>query len=351
MKKRLFNIILIFTISIGFIAYHFRTVDTASVWEGLKNAHIGWLFGGMFAMFLYWLLEAFILHRISRKVTIHSTIGEAFRITLVGQFFNTITPLATGGQPAQLYILTKNGMDAGAASSVLLIKLIVYQGMLVVNSLIVLLFGYHYLLNGSLPKMSVLILMGFTLNTLFIVALIVVGKNKKIASLIVHFLLKPVSFFTKTETYSSLKNNVEQKMNLFHAESKRISVDLKLLLQCSVLTTLQLWLFFSIPYFVLQGVGAGPLDLLQIIAFHTFIIMFSSLIPIPGGSGGAELSFSLLFGLILDPTTLVLSLFLWRFITYYSCILFGSISLMVKKKEKAQDFGKTTRGVEMNPHR
>lgn len=332
LKNKQFNIILIFIISFGFIAYHFRTVDIAIVWEGLKHANIIWLLAGMFVMLLYWLLEALVLYRISRKVYTQQTILQSIKITMAGQFFNTITPFASGGQPGQLYMLAKNGMDVGVGSSVLLIKFIVYQAMLVINSLIVLLFGYHYLLYGSIPKLSVLIITGFILNLIVIIALITVVKSKRIASFIVHMLLKSVSFFIKKGKYATLKNTADQKLHSFHLESNRMSFDMKLLLRCSVLTTWQLWLFFCIPFFVLQGVGVPHVDLFQVIAFHSFIIMFSSMIPIPGGSGGAELSFSLLFGLILEPATLVLCLFFWRFITYYSCILFGSISLFVKRK-------------------
>lgn len=331
-KKRLFQIIPVFAVSIAFIAYHFRTVDIASVWAGFKNADTVWLFGAMFAMFLYWLIEALVLHQISKKVTMHQTVGQSFKITMAGQFFNTITPFATGGQPAQLYMLTKNGLNAGAGSSVLLTKFIVYQSMLIINSLFVLLFGYHYLLNGTISKLSALIIFGFVLNTIVIIALIIVGRHRRIASILAQFLLKPVSFFIKSETYTDLKNAIEHRLDSFHTESKRMSVDFKLLLQCSVLTTVQLWLFFSIPYFILQGVGVAQLDMVQIIAFHTFIMMFSSIIPIPGGSGGAELSFSLLFGLILNPATLILSLFLWRFVTYYSCILFGAFFITSHRK-------------------
>ncbi|WP_062052560.1 lysylphosphatidylglycerol synthase transmembrane domain-containing protein [Bacillus sp. JCM 19034] len=332
MKSRLFQIILVFTISFGFIAYHFRKVDIATVWIGLKSANVFWLFGGMGAMFLYWLLEAFVLHRISKEVNGRQNVWQSFKITMAGQFFNTITPFASGGQPAQLYMLSKIGMDIGSGSSVLLIKFIIYQAMLVINSFIVLLFGYRYLLNGAIPNLSVLIIVGFALNAIVVVALITVGKSKRVASSIVHTLLKPVSLFLKKEKTAALKVTVDQKLHSFHLESKRLSFDYKLLFQCSTLTTVQLWLFFSIPYFVLQGVGVTQLNPFQIIDFHAFIMMFSSLIPIPGGSGGAELCFSLLFGLILDPAPLVLSLFLWRFITYYSCILFGSLSLLSKKE-------------------
>lgn len=338
-KNRVFNILLAFIISFGFIAFHFRGVNLATVWEGLKEAHMTWLIAGMFAMFLYWFLESLVLNQMTRQVSTGQTIWQSIKITMAGQFFNTITPFASGGQPGQLYLMAKDGIDVGVASSVLLIKFIVYQAMLVTSSAIILIFGYSYLQEGAIPGLSMMIIIGFMLNTGVIIMLITVFKNKQIASFLVHMLLKPASLFMKKDKYAALKVKVDQKLHAFHVESNRMSFNIKLLLRCSLLTIAQLWIFFSIPYFVLQGIGIPQIDLFQVIAFHSFIMMFSSLIPIPGGSGGAEFSFSLLFGLIMGPAALVLCLFFWRFITYYSCILFGSFFLFTKRKLQKASIG------------
>lgn len=331
-KNRIFNLLLVLSISLGFIALQFRNIDTPTVWEGFKNARISWLIIGMFIMCLYWLLESLVLYKMAKKVHKQQTLWQSIKITMVGQFFNTITPFSSGGQPAQLYMMVKNKIGAGVGSSILLIKFIVFQAMLVLSSIVVLLFGYGYLQNKSIPQLSMLIIIGFILNTVVIITLITVAKSKRVASFIAHMLLKPISFFVKKERYTKWENKLDQKLYAFHVESNRMSFDSRLLLECSLLTILQLWLFFSIPFFIMHSVGMAQVNVFQVIAFHSFIMMFSSLIPIPGGSGGAEYSFSLLFGLVLSPARLLLCLFFWRFITYYSCLLFGSFFLIAKRK-------------------
>lgn len=58
--------------------------------------------------------------------------------------------------------------------------------------------------------------------------------------------------------------------------------------------------------------------------------MFATVMPTPGGAGGAEYTFTLLFGMLLGPAKLLMALVLWRIITYYSCIVFGAGALLIK---------------------
>ena len=56
--------------------------------------------------------------------------------------------------------------------------------------------------------------------------------------------------------------------------------------------------------------------------------------PIPGGAGGAEYSFTLLFGgFIANQEKLVIALILWRIFTYYLGIFLGAFALKFKKSE------------------
>ncbi|WP_208559375.1 lysylphosphatidylglycerol synthase transmembrane domain-containing protein [Marinilactibacillus kalidii] len=333
-KNKLINFAIILCISFGYIIFHFRDLNLNEAAKNLRQIEVSWLLLGMGIMCIYWFLEALVLCKMSNKTQTRQSLWKSIQITMIGQFFNTITPFSSGGQPAQLFMMVKNGISIGVGSSVLLMKFIVFQAMLVFSSIIVLLFGHEYLQSNTIPQLNTLILVGFGLNTLVIITLISIAKSKRVAFFIARSILKPVSFFIKRERYLKWKEKLDQKLVSFHEESNRMSFDLKLLFQCSVLTLVQLWLFFSIPYFVIHGLGIANINFFQVIAFHAFIMMFSSLVPIPGGSGGAEYSFSLLFGLILQPTILILCLIFWRFITYYSCIIFGSFFLFVAGKKQ-----------------
>ena len=43
-------------------------------------------------------------------------------VALVGQYYNAATPFASGGQPVQVYYMSRFGVSAGNSSSVLIIK-------------------------------------------------------------------------------------------------------------------------------------------------------------------------------------------------------------------------------------
>ncbi len=59
--------------------------------------------------------------------------------------------------------------------------------------------------------------------------------------------------------------------------------------------------------------------------------MIISLFPIPGGAGGAEYSFSVLFSSFIGANSkLVLAMLLWRLLTYYFGMFAGMFALVIK---------------------
>ena len=62
---------------------------------------------------------------------------------------------------------------------------------------------------------------------------------------------------------------------------------------------------------------------LNILVFSVIIELGSSIIPIPGGSGMNEISFTVIFGSIFPEGTVFWGLLVWRFMTYYLYILQG----------------------------
>ena len=63
---------------------------------------------------------------------------------LIEALFNGITPFASGGQPAQLFALLQSGVDAGRATSILLMKFVVYQSMIVLNFIVCFIFRISF---------------------------------------------------------------------------------------------------------------------------------------------------------------------------------------------------------------
>ena len=65
-------------------------------------------------------------------------------------------------------------------------------------------------------------------------------------------------------------------------------------------------------------------SLWNMLAAQTLVMLIVSITPLPGGAGGAEGGFLLFFTMFFKENILP-GVLLWRIITYYSCILIGSI--------------------------
>ncbi|MBA3925943.1 lysylphosphatidylglycerol synthase transmembrane domain-containing protein [Listeria rustica] len=337
-SRHLISILLVVAISVGFIYFQFRDVKWSTVFDVLKHVNLVYIGIACLAMFLYWWLEAVVLHRFAKQADPTLKLRTSFRITMIGQFFNSVTPFASGGQPAQLYLLTRRKIDIGLASSVLLIKFIIYQAVIVGTFIFFLIVGFP-LLGHTTFEIKYLILIGFVINLGVIVFLMTVAKSERVAAAIVHLLLKPALLFVKKEKREGIRESADSKIFSFHEESVRFSGNKRLIWECVGYTTLQIVFYLSIPYFVLLSMGVTDVGLMTVMTYHAFVMKLSSSIPTPGGSGGAEYSFTSFFGMVLSPDKLVIGLILWRLITYYSCTIFGAIAMIPFGRRKNRQLG------------
>lgn len=105
-----------------------------------------------------------------------------------------------------------------------------------------------------------------------------------------------------------------------------------LLTACSWLSTLLI-----VPA-ILYGFGVNIKDkIFRLILLQFVVQFFLSFIPIPGGSGLAEIGFFSIFGKYLPKHLQALSVALWRLLSYYLNILVGGVCflrLFSRNKEK-----------------
>ncbi|XRF77948.1 flippase-like domain-containing protein [Pediococcus acidilactici] len=107
--------------------YSLRGVNLHQVSHDILNLNVGWLLVALLCIILYLGFEA-----VATKVLVESngdrlSWKDAIRIPLIEQLFNGLTPFSSGGQPAQLVALMQSGIEGGRASSVLLMKFVVFQ--------------------------------------------------------------------------------------------------------------------------------------------------------------------------------------------------------------------------------
>ncbi|KRL05975.1 hypothetical protein FD46_GL000307 [Liquorilactobacillus oeni DSM 19972] len=310
-----------------------RDVSFSELIGDIKRLQWGWLLVAFLSMFFSLFFEAAVVKALLHKETMTLRWRDALRIPFIEQLFNGITPFSSGGQPAQLFAMLQSGADAGRATSVLLMKFVVYQSMIVVNFIFALTTGFHYVAD-KMQVLSLLFVLGFVVHLCVIVALLMVMYWYNFTKKTVKFFFKPFKKFSKTDRYEKLEVKIDEKIDNFYEESLRLKKDGRLLLKISCLTLVQLFFYYVIPYFILLGLGISGVNFWMIVTMHILIVMVISLFPIPGGSGGAEYSFSTIFSsFITNSSKLILAMILWRIITYYFGMFLGMVALVVKPQK------------------
>ena len=129
--KYIINIAVILTATA--LAVFFALYGNADkIWTSLSQADVRYLLIVLALMLGCILIRSFILfcfaHLFTRKYHIH----QAIAVDQIGEFYNAITPGASGGQIMQAYTYKKQGVQIASAVSILAMYSIVYQVVLIV---------------------------------------------------------------------------------------------------------------------------------------------------------------------------------------------------------------------------
>lgn len=329
-RKNWLALVAMLLIGGGIVAYSLRTVNLRLLIQDVFTLNWWWMLVALACICLYLILEGVVVKIFMNNRHADFTWKDALRLPPIEQLFNGITPFSTGGQPAQLVAMLQCGVDGGLASSVLLMKFVVFQAMIVINFLVSLLIGFHFIAE-KLHALSLLVLLGFVIHLAVIVGLLLVMYWYGFTKRALNLLIKPCAWFMKPQRYERLRISLNEKVDSFYQESLRMKEEYGKMAKVCLVTLCQLFFYYAIPYFIMLALGVHGMNFIMVISLHVLIFMIISLFPIPGGAGGAEYSFSVLFASFIGSgTKLVLAMILWRLLTYYFGMFAGMVALFIK---------------------
>jgi Predicted integral membrane protein len=143
-RKHIAAIFVMLGLGVGIFWWEARNINFNSLVSTFKSLNYFWLAVAFLSILLSYGVEAMVLHTLLKKKE-DRKFGwwEMYRIPLLQALFNAITPFSSGGQPAQLLGLMQSKIDGGRASSVLLMKFVIYQAMVLVNFIVAMLVSFN----------------------------------------------------------------------------------------------------------------------------------------------------------------------------------------------------------------
>ena len=328
----IFQVALIFFSLIFLIVYLFAVDGVSSLYLLIRPRYAGMIFLAALCMVVYWLAESTVLYLSMRSSSTHLSFGSIFRISMIGQYFNTVTPFSTGGQPALAYQLHKKGVSYGSAISGLFFKFLIYQ-LTLTGYCAVMLFLRFRSFREEQGNFVFLVLAGFAVQV-FVSGLLLSAaffkKTTTAAAVKIIDLLGRLRILKKTE---EKKESVRAEIGHFHLQCKDAFRHKKRIVAALAVTLVQLTAYYLIGYILHCCFREDSVNFFMIIASQTFIFLVSSYIPIPGGVGTMEGSFYLFFKMYFPSSVLSLVIFLWRILTFYLPLLTGLFFLVTGKKK------------------
>ncbi|MBP3854736.1 MAG: flippase-like domain-containing protein [Ruminiclostridium sp.] len=276
-------------------------------------------------MVIYWFGEAIGLHLAAKSLAPETKFRTTFLVTMIGQYFNCITPFASGGQPMQVYMFMKRGMPLGSAMTALLSRFIVYQFTLTLYSIVFLVFRLSMFTDGELKPLTFLVIVGFIVNTFVIVLLFMLAFFQKATIKLAHGIVRLLGKLRIIRDVESKIEYIDKELATYYENFMFIKSQPVMILKMFLVTVVQLLVYFSITFVIYIGFGMTETDYLTIVACQAFVLMISGFVPLPGAMGAAEGSYAAFFKGIFGDYYTGVSTFIWRFLTFYLPILIGII--------------------------
>ena len=160
--------------------------DFNDIVNALSKANIIFIIIGMTFSVLYWLFKSLALHNIVREYREKIKLKQIFKQITITQFFNGVTPFASGGQPMQIYMLGKSGIKFTHSTNIIVQDFILYQMALITHGVIAVLLNMKFGLVETNPLLTTLTIVGFTINTLVGLGLLFVSFSTKFNRFVVN---------------------------------------------------------------------------------------------------------------------------------------------------------------------
>ncbi len=354
MKKIVLNSIIIITTSVALMILVFFTDGAQNMISMIVRTEHKWMVAAFSCTFLYWVFGSFTVGMLKRGIIgKKNDPGQNFKTVMVGIFFSSVTPFATGGQPAQIYMLKRMGVDSGTGTSIIVLKSVFYQFVMMLICLGVYIANRQFLIM-NIPQFNILFAIGYVANALLLSLYAFFLFNPKAAEKAVWYFLKVMHFF-------KVVKNPEEKMEAMHGSLGRFKSGIRILNKkklyiagAFLMQVLQLVFLFCVPVFMMKAIEGSFTSVFggvfDIITCTAMVTMIASLVPTPGTSGGAE-GLSLLFIAPFFYNSPKMSIVLvWRLLTYYSNIVVGGIfCLLIKEKPlESSEAGENLGDVKIN---
>lgn len=329
MIRNLLIFILLIILTFYIILKDQNITELFNVFQNVKKQYI--LIAAL-CMCIYIMCEAINIGRTLKNLNEKSTFWQNIKYALIGFFFSSITPAASGGQPMQIYYMYKDKISVANSTLALLINLSSMQVVTISIALVSVIFNHKYL-NGTLTGFFIL---GIILNASALTLLLIAIFSKKLLNKMINFVIKIMEKL-KIKNIEDKKMKLEAELAKYQDSSNYIKNNKLVILKILLTTYIQFIAYYSVSYWVYCSFGLSGYNFIEIVTIQAVLYATVSGIPSPGAVGVTEGGFMEIYKSVFPKRMISGAMLLNRGISFYLLVAISGIvtliSLFKSKKE------------------
>ena len=339
------NIILMVFIVKNLLDSASGSTNLADVFKTQGN-RMWWLLVGFGLLVLFFVCETLLFFTLIKSTTGKNKLGLSYRLASVGKYYDFITPTQIGGQPSQILRLTKSGIGAGLATSIPIIKLIVYNFVYTIICILLYVFVVPLIpISGGLQEFLMALIkivgaIGLVVTSISCFLYFIIGNGKLIGRSFIQWLVRVGFKLHIVKNYRQTFDKLMQQVKEYQSSIKYLNKHKGTLFITIFLCLIECLSFALIPFCVTMAFGSFELltatdvimCMLISMAQYYLCLLVSTCLPLPGGTGTMEICYIFLFaiGSFSVGENIVWALISYRVLTYYLVLIQGFIHIIVE---------------------
>ena len=261
---------------------------------------------GAVCVFCYVAGESVIIKYMLRLFEVKTPFRRCLKYSFIGFFFSCITPSASGGQPAQMYYMKKDGIKIGFSTLIMLIKI-------------------------HVGRLWWLLLIGFILNIAYIAGLVFIFYKplwaRKMGIKLINLLTR--IRILKEKNNEKYINKIKRICDNYMIGSEYIKSNVHTVINIFLITLVQRLFLLAVTWIVYKSYGLSGTGFWNIIALQTMIGVAVEMLPLPGAAGVTEGCFTYMFMSIFTAELVKPAMLLSRGLSFYLLLIMSALVTFV----------------------
>ncbi len=325
-KKGIINtIIFVFFVSLTFYII-LKENNILEILQIIHQVDIKFILLAIACMFFFVFAEGINIGRTLKLLNCKIHLRDGLKYALVGFFFSSVTPSASGGDPMQIYYMKKDGLPIGHSALAILTEFSSFQFVTIMMALIGFMINYKFIEN-SIGNIKYFLFLGVTINVIILVFILLIISSKKIIIKLLNLICKILKIFHYKEVKKFKRTSIKQ-IKEYKKGANLLIQNRKTLCKIIFTTILQIILYHSIPYFIYLSFGLNQANFFEFLTLQAVLYISVSAMPLPGAVGVSEGGFLGIFKFLFPANLLTSAMLLSRGISFYLFVLISGISVL-----------------------